>query len=255
MPAATASPGLACVVGTFRIEIPSGPEAITSVKVPPISIPTLMPCAMPSPHASMHGCCRRTNHLSDPVLLRGCGDENKAVARTTAAYASRITLTVRRRTSNIEAGGDALLARGLRQPSDPRRLGSENVPGHINLFHALLAYLSLGGIARQVRMPGLAQTIDNLLDGSQVCIRRDPHAKHLQGIRTRARHLLVPTRACAGGRAPNRRGLASRGCRPRHRWLTPRLTDRDPGYIAIWANASSTTPDQHRDDGGEGEKH
>lgn len=37
-----------------------------------------------------------------------------------------------------------------------RRLGREDVPGHVNLFHALLADLSLGRVARQVWMPGLA---------------------------------------------------------------------------------------------------
>jgi hypothetical protein len=36
----------------------------------------------------MHGWCRRTNHLADPVLFIGCGNKNKTVARVTAGEAT-----------------------------------------------------------------------------------------------------------------------------------------------------------------------
>ena len=82
----------------------------SSVNVPPISIPTLMPCAIES-RPPVPQCTRTvasTNHFPDPVLLLGCGNENNGgCSMRLQAVKSHITsLTVRRMTSNIEVGKD-----------------------------------------------------------------------------------------------------------------------------------------------------
>src|SRR5262249_28504675 len=124
-------------------------------------------------------------------------------------------------------------------------LGPENVPGDVDLLHALLAHLPIGRIAREIRVPGLAQTIDDLLDRGQVRVGGDAHAEHPQGVQARARHVLVPNRARGGRRAPDRRALARRQGRDLTRRCRATIACRRAGWTpstgTAWRRAPTST--------------